>query len=85
VRYLICQISRDTNLRKKNKEDMTRAEHKEANRYFWIVKGHLIPDSWQEKEIMSVYNGYFERIWGKHENYVHEDGFEEAYAKKYNK
>lgn len=62
---------------------MTRAEHKEANRYFWIVKGHLIPDSWQEKEIMSVYNGYFERMWGNHENCVHEDGFEEAYSKKY--
>ena len=62
---------------------MTEAERKEANRYYWIVKGHLIPDAWKEKEIMSVYNGYFERIWGNHENCVHEEGFEEAYAKKY--
>lgn len=61
---------------------MTEADRKEANRYFWIVKGHLIPDSWHEKEIMSVYHSYFERIWGKHENCVHEDGFEEAYAKR---
>ena len=69
--------------KKKNKEDMTEAEFKEANRYYWIVKGHLIPDAWSEKDIMSVYNGYFDRIWGNHENVVHEDGFEEAYLKKY--
>ena len=62
---------------------MTAYEHKEANRYYWIVKGHLIPDAWSEKDIMSVYNGYFERIWGNHENVVHEDGFEEAYTKKF--
>lgn len=73
------------NPKKKNKEDMTEAEVKEANRYYWIVKGHLIPDSWQEKEILSVYNGYFDRIWGNHENCVNEEGFEEAYSKKFNK
>jgi hypothetical protein len=71
--------------KKKNKEDMTEVELKEANRYFWIVKGHLIPDSWREKEIMSVYNGYFDRIWGNHENCVHEYDFEEAYLKRCNK
>jgi hypothetical protein len=69
--------------KKKNKEDMTEAERKEANRYYWIVKGHLIPDAWSEKDIMSVHNSYFDRIWGNHENVVHEDGFEEAYLKKY--
>jgi hypothetical protein len=62
---------------------MTLFEHKEANRYFWIVKGHLIPDSWGETEILSIYHGYFERIWGNHENCVNEDGFEAAYAKKH--
>jgi hypothetical protein len=64
---------------------MTEAEFKEANRYYWIVKGSLISDSWSEKDIMSVYDGYFHRIWGNHENVIHEDGFEEAYSKKYNK
>ncbi len=62
--------------------NMTPYEHKEANRYYWIVKGHLIPDAWSEKDILSVYNGYFDRIWGNHENVVHEDGFEEAWTKK---
>jgi hypothetical protein len=62
---------------------VTQYQHKEANRYYWIVKGHLIPDAWSEKDIMSVYNSYFERIWGNHENVVHEDGFEEAYTKKF--
>jgi hypothetical protein len=65
--------------------NMTSIEYKEANRYYWIVKGHLIPDAWSEKDIMSVYNGYFDRIWGNHENVVHEDGFEEAWSKKMSK
>ena len=58
---------------------MTTFQHKEANRYFWMVKGHLIPDSWNEKDIMSTYESYFARLWGNHENYVHEVGFEAAY------
>ncbi len=61
---------------------MTQDQYKEANRYYWIVKGQLIPDAWSEKDILSVYNGYFERIWGNHENVVHEEGFEEAWSKK---
>lgn len=59
---------------------MTEAELKEANRYYWIVKGQLIPESWKEQDVLSVYHGYFKRIWGKHENVIHEDGFEKAYA-----
>lgn len=62
---------------------MTFEERKEANRYYWIVKGHLIPDTWSEKDILGVYNSYFDRIWGNHENVVHEDGFEEAWRKKH--
>jgi hypothetical protein len=63
---------------------MTLAERKEANRYYWIVKGHLIPESWQDKEVRSVLDGYFTRIWGNHENVVHEDGFEEAWQARVN-
>lgn len=62
---------------------MTPYEHKEANRYYWIVKGYLIPDAWSEKDTLGVYNSYFDRIWGNTEAYVHEEGFEEAYTKKF--
>ena len=61
---------------------MTEVEIKEANRYYWIVKGHLIPKEWKEAEILSVYEGYFSRLWGNHENVVNEDGFEEAWYKR---
>jgi hypothetical protein len=64
---------------------MTPAERKEANRYYWIVKGQLIPETWKDKEVRSVLDGYLIRIWGNHENVVHEDGFEEAWQKRINK
>lgn len=63
---------------------MTAAERKEANRYYWIVKGQLIPESWPDKEVRSVLNSYFDRIWGNHENVVHEDGFEDAWYARIN-
>lgn len=63
---------------------MTKAEIKEANRYYWIVKGHLIPKSWKEQDIQSIYDGYFKRIWCNNENYVYEEGFEKAYTEQNN-
>ena len=65
---------------------MTDYEIREANRYYWIVKGTLIPESWEEAEVERIYISYFKRIWGNHENIVHENGFEAAYeiiAKKF--
>lgn len=62
---------------------MTEAEIKESNRYYWIVKGHLIPKEWKETEILAVYESYFVRLWGNHENSVNEDGFEEAWNKRF--
>jgi len=62
---------------------VTQVEIKEANRYYWIVKGHLIPQHWKEPEILSIYESYFARIWGNHENVVNEDGFEDAWNTKY--
>jgi hypothetical protein len=56
---------------------------KQANRYYWIVKGHLIPTSWPDKEVVHIYDSYMKRIWGNHENCVHEDGFELAYNNQY--
>ena len=61
---------------------MTYFQHKEANRLYWIVKGQLIPESWKEKDIMDTYDSYMRRIWGNHEAYQHEFGFEAAWAKR---
>lgn len=52
---------------------------KEANRFYWIVKGHLIPESWSDLDVKKTYSGYMNRIWGNHENVVHEDGFHDAW------
>lgn len=52
---------------------------KEANRFYWIVKGQLIPESWSDKDVEGIYNSYMKRIWGNHEAIVHEDGFEKAW------
>lgn len=61
---------------------MTYFERKEANRYYWMVKGQLIPESWSEKDIMSIYESYFRRLWGNHEAHIHEIGFEAAWAQR---
>jgi hypothetical protein len=61
---------------------MTSFQLKEANRYYWIVKGQLIPSGWSEKDIMSIYESYFARIWGNHENCYHEVGFEHAWLNR---
>ena len=58
---------------------MTSFQIKEANRFYWIVKGSLIPRSWSDKDVEKTYKSYMERIWGNHENVVHEKGFEAAY------
>ena len=61
---------------------MTYFQEKEANRLFWIVKGHLIPESWKEETIMECYNSYIKRLWGNIEAYQHEIGFEAAWARR---
>lgn len=55
---------------------------KEANRYYWIVKGKLIDESWTDDQVEHIYNSYFTRIWGNHENVVHEEGFDEAWNER---
>lgn len=59
---------------------MTEQQLKEYNRIFWIVKGHLIPESWTDEDIVQMYEQYTRRIWGNHEASFHEVGFEEAWA-----
>ena len=61
---------------------MTYFQLKEANRFYWMVKGHLIPESWSEKDIMATYESYFARIWGNHEAPTHALGFEAAWAQR---
>ena len=61
---------------------MTQAELKEANRLFWIVKGHLVPDSWSEQDILAMQDSYMRRLWGNHEAVFREDGFEAAWSAK---
>lgn len=61
---------------------MTYFERKEANRYYWMVKGQLIPDSWSDKDTLAIYESYFKRLWGNHEACVHEIGFEAAWAQR---
>ena len=61
---------------------MTFEDYKEANRLYWIVKGMLIPMSWDEKSIVDTKNSYTARMWHNHEaTSVHEEGFEEAWQK----
>ena len=55
---------------------------KEANRLHWIVKGHLIPIKESDKTVEQIYDSYFKRLWGNHENCVHETGFESAWDKR---
>jgi hypothetical protein len=57
--------------------------HKEVNRFMWIVKGQLVPDGYSDQDYIEVHDSYFKRLWGNHENCVHEGGFEEAYKEKY--
>lgn len=52
---------------------------KEANRLFWSIKGALIPQGWNEENILSVYKSYQQRASNSGEAWVHEDGFEEAW------
>jgi len=53
-------------------------KHRRAHWLYWIVKGHLNVD---EEQVMASHDSYFKRSWGNIENYVHEEGFEEAYNK----
>ena len=61
---------------------MTTEQTKEANRYFWIIKGHLIPKGWSDIDIEEISSSYFKRIWGNHEAVFREEGFEEAWSRR---
>ena len=54
---------------------------KEANRYFWLVKGHLIPKQESDETVVGYYNSYFKRLWNNESQCLdtYELGFEVAY------
>ena len=54
---------------------------KEANRYFWLVKGHLIPKQESDEIVEGYYNSYFKRLWNNESQCldIYERGFEVAY------
>ena len=60
---------------------MSHRERKEAYTLFWMIKGRLIPDSWDDNTIKQMYDDFFKRVWYNTEAYLNEDGFEDAYNK----
>ena len=62
----------------------TSIEIYEAYKLFWMVKGHL---NVTEKTALQSADGYFRRLWVAGSNgaplYEYEEGFEEAYKKKF--
>lgn len=56
---------------------------KEANRFYWLVKGMLIPESWTDHDVERIYDSYMTRLWGNHERVAYGSaGFEAAYKKR---
>ena len=54
---------------------------KEANRLFWLVKGHLIPISEPDDVVEGYYDSYFKRLWNDESGCLgqYERGFEQAW------
>jgi len=49
------------------------------HKVFYMVKGWIGPD----QLVKDCYDGYCRRLWYDEETYYKEDGFEEAYIKKF--
>ena len=56
---------------------------KEANRFYWLVKGKLIDESWSDEQVEKTYDSYMTRLWGNNERAVYgETGFESAWKRR---
>ena len=57
---------------------------KEANRYYWLVKGQLIPKSEPDNVVEDYYRNYFKRLWNNESGCMdeYERGFEKAYKRR---
>jgi hypothetical protein len=58
---------------------MDQSFRKEAYRRFWLIKGHLACHNWSDKDIIEMHDSYLKRLWNNNENYIHEEGFQEAW------
>ena len=58
--------------------------HKEAYRFFWMVKGHIAESD--DTALLSA-DSYFKRLWVDGSNgaplYEYEEGFEQAYNRRF--
>jgi len=54
----------------------------EMNRLYWIIKGTLMPQHWDDNTKQACYDNFFKRCWYNEESYLHETGFEEAYKER---
>jgi hypothetical protein len=57
---------------------------KEANRFFWLVKGHLIPISEPDHIVEGYYESYFKRLWNNESGCLdqYESGFDSAWKQR---
>jgi len=57
---------------------------KEANRRFWLVKGHLIPKTESDETVVGYYDSYLKRLWNNESGCLedYEEGFEAAYKER---
>lgn len=53
--------------------------HREMHRIFYMVKGYIADDD----TARACYDSYCRRLWYNEEAYLREDGFDEAYEKKF--
>ena len=56
---------------------------KEANRLNWMIKGQLIDSSESDSTVERIHHSYFQRLWNNNENYLHEEGFTQAWEQQY--
>ena len=62
--------------------EITPEFRKEANRLFWMAKGHLIPDRYSDEDIRDVYDQFLKRFWYNNEAYIREEGFDQEYGRR---
>jgi len=59
---------------------VTYYERKEANRYYWQVKGQLIPECWSEEKVKKIHKSYFRRLQLNQKTTTRRMGFESAWS-----
>ena len=53
---------------------------KEANKIFYAVKGHMIPNTWSQGDVIKMVDNYIVRLWNNNERIPNiEEKFEKAW------